>query len=220
MTLSVCRWLAVLVVTVSMVGMAGCNTGRLQDERNALWSQNQELQDELNRSRSALDAAMAERAARDAEMARLRQQQQQPAPQPQQTRPIGGAERFQGIPDVQAEMRGRDIQVTVASDILFAPGSADLSSNARTALTRVANVLNRDYAGNQIVVEGHTDTDPIRRSRWASNQELSEARARAVADFLGQQGVPRNRMQTVGHGSTQPKQTKAASRRVEIVVMQ
>lgn len=204
---------AALTMAASM--LAGCQSSRLEAERDALWSQNQELQDELNRSRAALDAAMVEQAARDAEAARLREQQppaSAPAPR--------GAEAFRGIEGVEAQMRGPDIEVTVASDILFAPGKAALSSTARRSLSQVAGVLKSRYAGNRITVEGHTDTDPIKKSDWSSNQELSEARARAVADYLAQQGIPRGQMQTVGFGSTQPKQTKAKSRRVEIIVIQ
>lgn len=212
------RWMAVLGLALAIGGLSGCNTGRLKNERDALWSQNQELQDELNRSRAALDAAMSEQAAREAELARLRAQQQAPAPQP--ARPIGGAESFAGIEGVSAQMRGRNIEVTVASDILFAPGKADLTPGARSALNKVVAVLKRDYPNNAIVIEGHTDTDPIKKSKWASNQQLSEARAEAVSNYLAQQGIDSSRMTTVGYGSSQPKKTKAASRRVEIVVMQ
>ena len=192
--------------------LAGCQGNRLQSERDALWTQNQELQDELNRSRAALDSAMAEQAARDAEAARLREQQNQPTNR--------GPEAFRGIEGVEAEMRGADIEVTVASDILFAPGKAALSTTARRSLSQVAAVLKREHANQQVVIEGHTDTDPIKKSKWSSNQELSEARAEAVADHLAQQGISRSQMETVGFGSTQPKSTKAASRRVEIVVIQ
>lgn len=214
----------VLQLTVMMVLAAtflvGCS-GRLKNERNALWAQNQELQEELNRSRAALDAQQAADAARQAEMERLRQQQmmQQQAPAAP-ARPIGGAEDFGGIEGVSARMEGRNIEVSVASDILFAPGKADLSANAKTTLTRVAGVLRSEYGGNRIVIEGHTDRDPIRKSKWASNQELSEARAEAVASHLAQQGIPRSRMSIVGYGSNEPLDTKAKSRRVEIVVMQ
>lgn len=204
---------AALALGVSV--LTGCHTNRLESERNALWSQNQELQDELNRSRAALDAAMAEQAARDAEAARRAAQQQQPAPVVQ-----SGPEAFRGIEGVEAQMRGQDIQVTVASDILFAPGRAELSTAARRSLSQVAGVLKNQHAGNRIVVEGHTDTDPIKKSKWSSNQELSEARAQAVVDHLAQQGISRGDMRTVGYGSTQPKETKAKSRRVEIVVVQ
>ncbi len=216
----VARALVVLVLAGLVLG--GC-ANRTKDERNALWAQNQELQEELNRSRAALDAQMAADAARAAEMERLRQQQMQQQAQQQQpapARPIGGAEAFGGIPDVSAEMQGRNIHVTVASDILFAPGKADLSSTARSTLNRVAGVLKSEHSDNRIIVEGHTDTDPIRKSRWASNQALSEARAEAVANHLAQQGISRNRIDVVGHGSTQPRDTKARSRRVEIVVLQ
>lgn len=221
-----CMWnvaRVALVLTMGLTLLGGC-ANRTKAERDALWAQNQELQDELNRSRAALDSQQAIEAARQAELERMRQQQamlaQQQAPPAQPARPAGGAEDFAGIEGVDATMRGRNIEVTVASDVLFSPGKADLSSNARQTLSRVAGVLRKEYANNRIVIEGHTDTDPIRKSKWPSNQALSEARAEAVSAYLAQQGVPRSRMQTVGFGESQPAETKAKSRRVEIVVQQ
>lgn len=210
------------IAALALSPLTGCHTNRLQSERNALWAQNQELQSELDRNRAALDAAMAERAAREAELARMRQA---PAPAPAPvapapTRPIGGASSFRDIEGVEARDVGRNIELNIASDILFAPGKADLSPTARRTLAQVATVLKREHAGRQIVIEGHTDTDPIRKSKWRDNQHLSEARAEAVANYLGQQGVSSGNMQTVGLGSTQPRDTKARSRRVEITVIQ
>ena len=57
----------------------------------------------------------------------------------------------------------------------------------RKVVDKVAAALKRDYSGKQIRVEGHTDSDPIKLSKWANNQQLSLARAaaeRAVAEAL------------------------------------
>jgi OOP family OmpA-OmpF porin len=71
-----------------------------------------------------------------------------------------------------------------------------------------------------IEISGHTDTD----GDEAANQELSEKRAQAVADYLVKAGLPANRFSAVGYGSTQPitgndtDQGKAQNRRIDFVV--
>lgn len=106
----------------------------------------------------------------------------------------------------------------IAGSVLFNSGSADLKPESRRSLDRIATEIRSRYAGRGIVVEGHTDSDPIRRSRWQSNEQLSQARAEAVRRYLIQRGIPSGRIEAVGMGSSRPKATKAASRRVEIVI--
>jgi len=53
---------------------------------------------------------------------------------------------------------------------------------------------------------------------WQDNLDLSAARARAVAQYLTSQGIDTKLVDTRAYGSTVPKKTKEASRRVEIVV--
>jgi flagellar motor protein MotB len=210
-TRQVRAWAVALAAVVVMGSQVGCQSKRLSDERNELYTQNQELQDELNRTRSALDASMAQRTAQPAPA-----YAPAPAPAPMAASNSG----FGDIAGVEVEQGFGSIRVKVPGDVLFASGQATVTQGSRATLNQVVAVIQRQYPNNRIVVEGHTDTDPIRRSRWASNQQLSEARAAAVADYLASQGISRSRIQTVGFGSTQPRDTKARSRRVEIVVLQ
>lgn len=113
----------------------------------------------------------------------------------------------------------RDVVITVAGDVLFASGQTTLKPEAKKELDDIARRLNTQYAGHRIRIEGYTDSDPIRKSKFPSNEALSEARAQAVESYLISKGVPSNRISSVGMGSAKPKATKAASRRVEIVVM-
>lgn len=209
-TRQVRAWTVVMLAVAMLSMSAGCQSRRLSAERDELYRQNQELQDELNRSRQALDASMAERQAAP------------PPAQPQFTpAPVAAANSgFSGIEGVEVEQGFGTVRVKVSGDVLFASGQATLTSSARTTLSQVVGVLKREHPNNRVIVEGHTDSDPIRKSKWASNQQLSEARASAVADYLTQQGVSQSRLTTVGYGSSQPRETKAKSRRVEIVVVQ
>ena len=79
-------------------------------------------------------------------------------------------------------------------------------------------VIKRDYPTNTVLISGHTDGDPIKKSKWADNLELSLQRAAAVHRFLHEQGADPTRMHVVGKGQWHPQSTKKKSRRVEIEV--
>lgn len=111
------------------------------------------------------------------------------------------------------------LQVVMASDVMFASGSAALQPGARDKLRRFSEVLNR-YPRTMVQIIGHTDS----RGSEESNDELSRRRARAVADELIADGVASTRVTTLGRGATQPiagndtPEGRAQNRRVEIDV--
>lgn len=210
-----------VALLVAAAALGGCSSGRLQSERDALWRQNQELQDELTRERSAKDAALADRDTLAAEVQRL---QSQTAPAPVPVAPVRpGTVRtntaFSGIEGVETEQRGGNVYVRVPGDVLFAPGKVDLKSTAQKTLDQIASVIQKTYPGSTIRVEGYTDTDPIRRSNWADNLQLSMERAASVYRYLQKKGVDPDKMYAAGFGEHRPRATKPASRRVEIVVV-
>jgi flagellar motor protein MotB len=108
---------------------------------------------------------------------------------------------------------------TVSGDVLFDPGQATLKSGSKKALDKIAAEIKSKYKGHSVRVEGHTDSDPIKRAKFASNEALSEARAESVRKYLISKGVSAGRVEAVGYGSSKPKGSKAASRRVDIVVL-
>ncbi len=195
-------WLVVLTLPV----LVGCQNGAKTDY-DALWAQNQELQSELDRTRAALDAAESELSAVRSEL------QSMPEPAP------AGATGFEGIAGVETERGAGFVKVRVPGDVLFDPGKVALKSSAKATLDQIARVLQNDYAAQTVRVEGYTDTDPIRKSSWKDNLELSLQRAAAVHRYLQQRGIDADRMYAAGFGETQPRETKARSRRVEIVVL-
>lgn len=122
-------------------------------------------------------------------------------------------------------LRDGEMVITMSSDITFAPGKAELSKAGRKALTSVAKALTGEYPDAEYWIEGHTDTDPISKSKFASNRELSVARAMAVLEYLVvEAGVPDERCVIAGWGMYRPvmagksQDSKAKNRRVEIVV--
>jgi len=213
------RPLVLLVLLMVAMSSVGCQRSRA--ERNALMDQNREAQSEINRLRLANDSLMADLSAANGEVSRLIQENSALRAGMSSSKPTTntGNTGFENIKDVEAERVGNTVTVRVASDILFSSGKIDLKSTAQTTLNDVAGVLNSKYGGKTIRVEGYTDTDPIRKSSWKDNLDLSLQRAAAVHRYLQTRGVSADRMYAAGFGESQPLGSKSASRRVEIVVV-
>ncbi len=103
----------------------------------------------------------------------------------------------------------------------FAFGKAELRYGARADLLPVALFL-VDHPGYTALVEGHTDDVPMRSAAFASNQELSEARAESVRAALVSMGVAPDRFLVIGYGDTRPiasngtTEGRAMNRRVDV----
>lgn len=114
------------------------------------------------------------------------------------------------------------VEIEIQSSLLFASGSARPSIDADPILEGVATLL-KDYK-NPIHVEGFTDDRPMESDVFASNWELSAARAAGVVRMLSYFGIKPERMAAVGYGEFQPKVSnvsargRAINRRVKIVV--
>lgn len=119
----------------------------------------------------------------------------------------------------------RGIIISVLTDgLLFPSGQATLQPKSLPLLHQVANILK--VLPNDVVVEGHTDDRPIHSLQYASNWELSAARAGAVVrDLIGREGLPVRRFTAAGYADTRPlfpndtPEHRARNRRVEIVLL-
>jgi chemotaxis protein MotB len=126
--------------------------------------------------------------------------------------------------DVAFDPTAGTITVTLPNSILFGSGQATLMKATSVELDHIRSVLRQKYAGKQIDVIGHTDSDPIKKSKWKDNWELSAQRALTVARYLIQRGLPEDKIRAVGCGESRPVASnanatgKAKNRRVEIVV--
>ena len=116
---------------------------------------------------------------------------------------------------------GKDITVTLASDVTFASDSAELASGAEAQLKTVATQLNQHPDGGTLTIVGHTDD--IQDDAY--NQTLSEKRANAVKTRLEQlTKLDKWKTSVSGKGESEPKikdttdQARAANRRVEITL--
>ncbi len=87
--------------------------------------------------------------------------------------------------DFEVTTQGGDVLYTVVDGpVLFASGSATLTDNGKTVVDKIAQQINNKYPGGQIIVEGHTDSQPIEKSSWESNWELGAARAVTITEYL------------------------------------
>lgn len=199
----------------------GCQN-KLHDENLALHRQNQELQARLNEAELRLQQApnpadlqrlQGELAARDARIGELETQLRQPPPgQPPEP-------ALAGIEVTRNDAAGT-LTVNIPGDVLFASGQSELKESSKRTLDRIVKAIRTEYPGKRVMVDGHTDTDPITRTKdkWKDNLDLSAARARTVAAYLQQQGIDKRLLGTRAFAETAPKSSKSASRRVEIVV--
>jgi len=126
--------------------------------------------------------------------------------------------------DVSFDASAGTITVTLPNAILFAPGKATLKRSSSVELDHIYEVLQEKYRGKMIDVVGHTDSDPIKKSPWKDNWELSAERALSVTRYLVKRGIPEDRIRAVGRGASQPIASnstasgKTKNRRVEIIV--
>ncbi len=109
----------------------------------------------------------------------------------------------------------------VLNNILFETGKSILSAASNAELDRLLNIM-KDNAQMKVEISGHTDktgSEPV-------NFKLSEARAKAVVEYLVQKGIDRSRMEFRGYGSLQPiadnttPKGRAKNRRVEFKILE
>ena len=137
-----------------------------------------------------------------------------------QDKPTG----FEEVGEVEYDPTKGTITVTLPNTILFSPGKAMLKKAINVELDHIRSVLQSQYSGKQIDVVGHTDSDPIKKSKWKDNWELSSQRALSVVRYMVARGIPEDKIRAVGQGASQPIASnatasgKAKNRRVEIVV--
>ncbi len=133
---------------------------------------------------------------------------------------IGGQEGVQVVGD----------RFVFSSEVLFAPGSANLSIEGQIEIAKIAGILRRisreipEELDWVIRVDGHTDNVPLSGSgQFADNWELSQARALAVVRYMvNDLALPPERLSANGFGEYQPlnpadtAEARAQNRRIEL----
>jgi len=117
----------------------------------------------------------------------------------------------------------KTMRIILTGDLLFATGMAELSFSARDSLRKIADIIKRTPYIINIV--GHTDNIPMNSDKYATNWELSVARASRVTRFLIEDmNMNPNQFVVSGYGPYRPiklntnAHNRAANRRVEIII--
>jgi chemotaxis protein MotB len=114
--------------------------------------------------------------------------------------------------------------VELPSDVLFASGSVDLSEAGKTAIAEIGGIL-ASLKDKKFQIEGHTDDQPIRTTRFPNNWALAAGRAIAVAEILVKSGLSTSNVSAASYGEYRPVSSNAApegrsqNRRIEIVLV-
>lgn len=115
------------------------------------------------------------------------------------------------------------VRVRLRERIMFHPGSVKLDPAVLPFLDIMADILHRPEI-IEITIQGYTDETPVHGSSYASNWELSAARAMQVFLALAKRGVPKGRMVVAGMGDNHPLPESethgdnSLNRRVEVVL--
>jgi chemotaxis protein MotB len=117
------------------------------------------------------------------------------------------------------------ITLAVASDVLFASGSSELSPAGKEDLGSIARLLAKRVGDRDFQVEGHTDSEPINSAEYPSNWHLGAARAIAVTRHMIANGFPEDHISASTFADNSPVASngstggRAQNRRIEIVLL-
>ncbi len=140
-----------------------------------------------------------------------------------QTKPEADAVLGSFIKEIKIKRTDQGLALIFGAKILFDSASADLKPASRPLLERLAEIIKQ--VNRPVSIEGHTDDRPLApTARFASNWDLSLARALAVRDILvDQMGVNPWRIRVAAMGSARPvaandtPEGRAQNRRIEVV---
>lgn len=124
---------------------------------------------------------------------------------------------------IQLGLARDGVVISLSGNVLFDSGRADLRAEGLPLLDLLAERLVQ--LPNELRIEGHTDSIPIRTPLYPSNWELSSARATTVTRYLVERGVPPGRLVAAGYGEYRPaapndtREGRARNRRVDIVIV-
>ncbi|MBI3560205.1 MAG: OmpA family protein [Gammaproteobacteria bacterium] len=111
------------------------------------------------------------------------------------------------------------LRVTMTAQTAFDVNSAQIKPNFNSTMDKIGKIVNK-YGKTTLDIVGHTDNTGSHKY----NQELSERRAQAVAQYFVGQNVHPERLRVEGAGETQPRadnataEGRAQNRRVEIII--
>ena len=212
------KTIVLLISLVSLSLLSGCTNW--EKKYQALLVEHENLKGQLEFERGE-KSDLANRISQDQQTIEELQRQIE-----QQRKTPADASGFGEGYDVAFDPDAGTITVTLPNAILFDSGKASLKTATSRELDHIRSVLREKYNGKRVDVIGHTDSDPIRKTKdkWRDNWELSAERALTVTRYLIGRGIAEDSIRAVGCGESRPIASnstvsgKAKNRRVEIVV--
>lgn len=126
--------------------------------------------------------------------------------------------------ELSVEIKNGKVYVSLSDKLLFKSGSAAVEDKGKQALKLLADVLQKN-TDIDILIEGHTDNDPIKTAIYKDNWDLSVGRATSIVRILSEEyKVLPKRVTASGKGEFSPKASnetaegKAKNRRTEIIL--
>jgi chemotaxis protein MotB len=122
---------------------------------------------------------------------------------------------------VQTNIEG--VLISISQQLVFAPGTAELQTNAYPVLDTIVKMLKP--VENPIRIVGHTDNSPSTDTRYPDNWSLSLGRAKVISDYLIKSGIQPERVTVSGRGEFDPifandtPEHRAMNSRADIVVI-
>lgn len=211
-----------LIVLIAVSSLTGCTNWKQEYDNLDIAYQN--CEGRLLDCTSKLDSAVDERSQLGQQLSASMQTIAQLEKQLKDGASEGQASGFGDEMDVKYDPAKGTITVTLQNTVLFAPGKAELKKATIEELDHIRKVLKDRYLNMRLDVVGHTDSDPIKKSKWKDNWQLSSERALSVLRYLNSQGITDEMIRGVASGSSNPVASnktadgKAKNRRVEIVV--
>ena len=113
--------------------------------------------------------------------------------------------RLQGLNDKALfDELEKGITITFRGSVFFDSGSAELKPESIDLLKKVIPIIKKQTVQYNVVVEGHTDDNPIQSDKYPSNWELSSNRASAVLRLFEEHGFSRAHLRAIGFADTLP----------------
>ncbi len=209
--------LAAVVAAGGLAAYLFLNQGALRQQADENEKKAQAMEQQLTAARGEVDKLAKEK---EAELAKLKQAQNEM---------LQSLKKEVEAGEVMVNQLADRLSVKILDKILFASGEATISAKGQSVLKRVGKVLASARDKDKIIrIEGHTDNVPIGpkiKDKFATNWELSTARATTVVRFLVESSkIPPDAFEAAGLGEYHPvakndtPQSRQQNRRIEIIL--
>lgn len=219
---------AMLAVLATGCGVSKTKYTAMTKERDDAIAKSAQLQTSLDQATKDKAALETEKAALDGKVKEMEataaeQQKAIDEAKSQYESMVGKLQGELSSGKIEIQQMRDGINVSLAQDILFKSGSADLDKTGRELLLKVAD--NLKTSPYQVIVSGHTDNHKIGGAlakKYPSNWELGGARAAQIVRVFEDAGISKERLAAVSFADSRPRDAnetdegRAKNRRIEI----